>query len=108
MYTVSIKHFSHEFLCVAEGWKHEPSAKASCDHLKAAVRILSPSEVKDLYTALLQSNDAYADHPIWDSPILQRLFRMQEAAIIAGVQCMPEIAGDEGKCSCRLVASLPE
>jgi hypothetical protein len=78
----------------------------SCKFLKAAVRDLSASETRDLYAALSRSNEAFEDDPIWDTPIIQNLFQMQEAAKRAGLQHEAVAASEESVCSCRLLPAL--
>jgi hypothetical protein len=97
------KHFDCGFRCIAEGYEDMSDAKVCCNHLQADVRELKAEETKELFLALLRSDEAFANDPIWGSPALQKLCRMQHAARIARLQYEPEHIGGKNECSCRLI-----
>jgi hypothetical protein len=106
MFDVEFSHFGYGFRCVAEDWGDESGAFASCNFLKAAVRELNNTEIADLHNALLRSDEAFADDPIWKSPALPKLFQMRDAAREAGLQQVTECRYEEGACSCRLIPTF--
>lgn len=103
MWKDDFDHLGYGFSCVAEGWEDELLARASCNYLKKAVKELNSIETRDLHVSLLKANEAFADDSIWDSPIFQRLFQIQQAAKEVGLRHAASSNSADSECSCRLI-----
>lgn len=108
MFTIEFDQLGHGFRCIAERWDDVFAANVSCNSLRATVRQLNPRETRELHFALSRSNEAFADDPVWESPALQRLLKMQNAAKEAARRHPSGQIAQENGCSCRLIPAFSD
>lgn len=69
---------------------------------------LTSAETAELFAALVRSNEAFGEDPIWENRTVTWLFGKQENAGRAGMQYGGERPSDGGPCTCRLVPATPD
>lgn len=103
MFEATFEHYGEWFGIVADDWGDDQGVKIAAAVLEQKVRDLSGPAVKVLHSALAESDTAFADDPIFDSPVLSSLCTSIQAARRAGFDVSDERLNEGHHCNCQLV-----
>jgi hypothetical protein len=103
MFEMTFEHYGKWFGIVVDDWGDPQGAGATAAALKQYVIGLDGPCVKSLHLALTESDAAFGDDPIFDSPAISDLYAAIQIARNTGLDASEEPLNTGRRCTCQLV-----
>jgi hypothetical protein len=103
MFEATFEHYGMWFGIVCDDWGDCRGAKSAAAELDRQVRELNSPRVRAWHSALVKSDAACADDPIFDSPEMSDLYQACLAARNAGMEVSDGHLNKEHHCILQLV-----
>ena len=102
MFESTFEHYGMWFGIDVDDWGDPQGATKAAATLKSYVRGLNNLDVKLLHTALMKSNEAFGDNPIWESGAIVDMQRARLNAYQAGIEVSDGVLNEGHRCVCWL------